>query len=104
VGCVLPLIGSNFYPFWSLSPFTFDRDNSQSDICAWDFGNVSPRTTEDLGKDAQYGTPDVLRYGGTSTSAPRPNPEFSGRCGHMNRSAQALLTQYGVLNANESSE
>jgi hypothetical protein len=35
---------------------------------------------EDFGKDTQYGTPDVARYGGTIISAVQPNPEFAGRC------------------------
>jgi hypothetical protein len=29
---------------------------------------------------AQYGTPDVARYGGTIISAPVKNPQFSGLC------------------------
>ena len=48
--------------------------------CVWNFGNELPQDQQDFGKDAQYGTPDVACYGGTLISAPRPNPEFSGRC------------------------
>ena len=48
--------------------------------CVWNFGNDQPRTVADFGKDAQYGTPNVARYGGTIISAPLPNPEFAGRC------------------------
>jgi hypothetical protein len=88
-GCVLPLTGSNFYPFYSLSPYGSEAFSSlavegwQGTSCAWDFGNVSPQTIEDFGQDAQYGSPDLSWYGGTSISAPRPNPEFSGRCGAL---------------------
>jgi hypothetical protein len=47
----------------------------------WNFGNVLPGvTTQKLGKDAEYGTPDTARYGGTSISAPAANPEFTGNC------------------------
>ena len=48
--------------------------------CVWNFGNDQPKTVADFGKDAQYGTPNVARYGGTIISAPMPNPEFAGRC------------------------
>jgi hypothetical protein len=87
-GCVVPPTDANFYPFWSISPHGLAPFNSpdqtsgwQATSCAWDFGNVSPQTIKDFGKDAQYGSPDLSRYGGTSISAPMPNPEFSGRCG-----------------------
>jgi hypothetical protein len=43
-------------------------------------GNDQRTTVSDFGKDAQYGTPDVARYGGTIISAPLPNPEFAGPC------------------------
>ena len=87
-GCVVPPTDANFYPFWSISrhghaPFSSPGHTSgwQATSCAWDFGNVSPQTIKDFGKDAQYGSPDLSWYGGTSISAPMPNPEFSGRCG-----------------------
>jgi hypothetical protein len=35
-------------------------------------GNVLPSTVETFGGDAQYGTPDVARFGGTLTSAVLP--------------------------------
>jgi len=95
--CVLPLIGSNFYPFWSLSPYSFGgfgsfalAQGSHGAPCAWDFGNVSPQTIRDFGKDAQYGSPDLSWYGGTSISAPMPNPEFSGQCGTFESALLAI--------------
>lgn len=104
-GCVVPPTDASFYPYWSLSPFSFAPFSSpdltsggQVTLCAWDFGNVSPRTVEDFGKDAQYGSPDVAWYGGTSVSAPIPNPEFSGRCGGF-QSVQATIEATGVLTA-----
>jgi hypothetical protein len=71
-GCTAPPIGSKFYPFWSLS--------SVGGACVWNFGNVLPNTVQTFGGDAQYGTPDVARFGGTLASAVLPNPQFAGRC------------------------
>jgi hypothetical protein len=78
-GCTVPPISAQFYPYWSLSPL-FNALGSHATACVWNFGKDLPNTINDLGKDAQYGTPNVARYGGTSISAPAPNPEFSGRC------------------------
>jgi hypothetical protein len=110
VGCVVPPTDANFYPFWSLSPYSFAAFSSpdltsdwHARLCAWTFGNVSPQTIEDFGKDAQYGSPDLSRYGGTSVSAPMPNPEFSGRCGAF-ESVQAAIAGSGVLTAGGLSE
>ncbi|MGH3846709.1 MAG: hypothetical protein ACRDS0_35610 [Pseudonocardiaceae bacterium] len=78
-GCTVPPQGSNFYPFWSLSlhPASFA---SQRTGCAWNFGNVLPNTFKTFGKDAQYGTPNVARFAGTSTSPVQANPQFAGAC------------------------
>jgi hypothetical protein len=78
--CTVPPIGSEFYPFWSLSPSLFALGSLRT-ACAWNFGNVLPNTIRTFGKDAQYGTPDVARFGGTSTSPVQPNPEFARPCG-----------------------
>ncbi len=79
VGCTVPPISAQFYPYWSLSP-QFNALGSHTTACVWNFGKNLPNTINDLGKDAQYGVPDVARYGGTIISAPQPNPEFSGGC------------------------
>jgi len=78
-GCTAPPISAKFYPFWSLSP-QFNAMGSRTTQCVWNFGNDQPGTIVDLGKDAQYGTPNVARYGGTIISAVQPNPQFTGRC------------------------
>jgi hypothetical protein len=78
-GCTVPPQGSKFYPFWSLSP-TFSALGSHRTSCVWNFGNVVPSTFRTFGKDAQYGTPDVARFAGTSTSAVLSNPQFTGVC------------------------
>jgi hypothetical protein len=108
-GCVIPLTGSNFYPFWSLSEFSARSDDDSPRLtCAWDFGNVSRETINDLGKDTQYGSPNLNRYAGTSISAPMPNPEFSGQCGEFESVLDAirgtgLLTAAGFSERGSSS-
>ena len=71
--------------------------------CLWAFGNVSPQTIKDFGGDAQYGSPDLSWYGGTSVSAPMPNPEFSGQCGAPEW-VWAAIEASGVLTAGTLSE
>ena len=78
-GCTVPPQGSKFYPFWSLSPL-FPALGSHLTACVWNFGNVLPHTSNTFGKDAQYGTPDVARFAGTSTSPVQANPEFGKAC------------------------
>jgi len=78
-GCTAPPQGSKFYPFWSLSQKHAVFGSLQS-LCVWNFGNVLPTTFKDFGKDAQYGTPNVARFAGTSTSAVQANPEFTDGC------------------------
>jgi len=78
-GCTVPPQGSKFYPFWSLSPQPSALGSHQTS-CVWNFGNVIPKTFQTFGKDAQYGTPNVARFAGTSTSAVQANPQFSGVC------------------------
>jgi len=79
VGCTAPPIGAKFYPFWSLSPL-FSALGSYTSQCVWNFGNDQPNTVQDFGKDAQYGVPNLARFGGTLTSPVQPNPQFSGGC------------------------
>jgi hypothetical protein len=78
--CKEPPIGSQFYPFWSLGSDSLNLGHGRASVCVWNFGNVLPNTVRAFGKDAEYGTPDLARFGGTSTSTVQPNPEFSGRC------------------------
>jgi hypothetical protein len=80
-GCTAPPVGADFYPFWSLSPSRYASTSRHPTLCAWNFGNVLPTTTQTFGKDAQYGTPDVARYGGTIISQVQRNPQFNAPCG-----------------------
>ncbi|MFI5694009.1 hypothetical protein ACIA58_19335 [Kribbella sp. NPDC051586] len=75
-GCTAKPVGAAFYPFWSLG-----RSSLGSRVCVWNFGNVIPnRTVRAFGGTAQYGTPDLARFGGTLTSPVLPNPQLSTRC------------------------
>jgi hypothetical protein len=78
-GCTAPPIGAKFYPFWSLSP-QFNALGTRTTQCVWNFGNDQPNTIMNFGKDAQYGEPNLARYGGTIISAVQTNPQFSGGC------------------------
>ena len=78
-GCTVAPIGSQFYPYWSLSP-QGNALGSHATACVWNFGKNLPNTVNDLGKDAQYGVPNVARYGGTIISAVQNNPEFARGC------------------------
>ncbi len=78
-GCTAPPVGAAFYPFWTIGKHTLS--GSGPSTCLWAFGNtIAGETTQSFGGDAQYGTPDVARYGGTLTSPVIPNPQFSGAC------------------------
>jgi hypothetical protein len=94
-GCTVPPTGAAFYPFWTLgkqsSPFVSENDNSQGNnnnqgnqngkVCLWNFGNrIAGVTTDDLGNFGQYGTPNLARFGGTSITAPMPNPQLNASC------------------------
>jgi hypothetical protein len=58
----------------------FTAFGSHATQCVWNFGNVLPSTILTFGKDAQYGTPNLARFGGTIISAVQPNPQFTGSC------------------------
>jgi hypothetical protein len=73
VNCVVKPLGSDFYPFWSMS-------RQFHGACTWNFGNVLPVTKNTFGKTAQYGTPDLARFGGTLTSPVQTNPALGGGC------------------------
>jgi hypothetical protein len=78
-GCTVPPISADFYPYWSLSPKFFPFGSIKTS-CVWNFGGQLPNTIENFGKDAQYGSPDLSWYGGTSISPVEANPESQGRC------------------------
>ncbi len=80
--CDVKPLGSKFYPFWSLNDTQRLRGVSlPAAACVWNFGNVLPGVTKQtFGKDKQYGTADIARFGGTSASAVMANPAVTGNC------------------------
>jgi hypothetical protein len=78
-GCVVPPTDANFYPYYSLSR-SFPALRNFTTSCVWNFGGNLASTVVNFGGDAEYGTPDVARYGGTSTGPVMRNAQFSGRC------------------------
>jgi hypothetical protein len=83
-GCTAPPIGAHFYPFWTLTnrqlwntPMTGGQRQ-----CVWNFGNkIRNVTTNTLGRDKQYGSPNLERFAGTLISPVMANPEFLANCG-----------------------
>jgi hypothetical protein len=83
VGCVEPPIGApgKFYPFWSLTNKETLKGVTGAGVCLWNFGNdIKGVTTNDFGKDKQYGKPDLARFGGTTISKVLPNPALAAPC------------------------
>jgi hypothetical protein len=81
--CLVPPLAAKFYPYWTLTSKAGQglTGLTPKGACIWNFGNtIAGVTTKALGKDAQYGSPDLARFGGTSASAVRANPEISGGC------------------------
>ena len=68
VGCVAPPVGAAFYPFYSQLGGEWEHE------CLLTFGNdIAGRTTNDFGKDAQYGSPSA-RYVGDLAGGLMRNP------------------------------
>jgi hypothetical protein len=80
VGCSTLPHGAKFYPYWTLGVQPGFSGNASA--CLWNFGNtIEDVTTNNLGKLAQYGTPDVARFAGTTISAVMANPQLDKTCG-----------------------
>jgi hypothetical protein len=77
--CLVPPLDANFYPYWTLTNKrgqTVGAGLFKNGTCTWNFGNtISGVTTVTIGGDAQYGLPEISRFGGTSASAVFTNPE-----------------------------
>jgi hypothetical protein len=83
VNCVEPPVGApgKFYPFWSLTNKEVLKGVTGAGACLWNFGNdIKGVTTNDFGKDKQYGKPDIARFGGTTISKVLPNPALATPC------------------------
>src|SRR5262249_55373712 len=78
VGCTAPPISAKFYPYWTLT-----NKGAAHGQCVWNFGSdIANVTTNDFGKAAEYGKPDVARFGGTLTSRVMPTPARPRKCGN----------------------
>lgn len=64
-GCTVPPPGAAFYPFYATS--------TKRGRCEMLFGNFSGRGIDDLGGDAQYGTPNLAWFFGTNSGGLQPN-------------------------------
>jgi hypothetical protein len=64
-GCTVPPPGAAFYPFYATS--------TRRGRCEVLFGNFSGRGIDDLGGDAQYGTPNLAWFFGTNSGGLQPN-------------------------------
>ncbi len=74
IGCTVPPLGASFYPFYSVARGG-DEEGFGFGGCAFLFGNNNTTGyVNDLGKDAQYGTPYLPWFFGTSSGGPQANP------------------------------
>jgi hypothetical protein len=82
LNCQLPPLGAKFYPYWTLNNTQhLGKLGTPAHTCVWNFGSTIPGLTKKaFGKDAQYGTPDLARFGGTATSPILTNPATAGGC------------------------
>ena len=84
LNCVAPPLAAHFYPYWTMTnkPGQGIGRLFRAPACIWNFGDFIPGvTTQAFGGDAQYGVPNIARFGGTIiTPKPIANPEVTGNC------------------------
>jgi hypothetical protein len=66
VGCVVPPVGAQFYPFFALKV--------GNNGCTLLFGNFSGSGADDFGRDKQYGTSNLSWFFGQNSNGPQTNP------------------------------
>ena len=77
VGCVVPPVRAQFYPFYALKGGNNggNRGDSRDDEgCALLFGNFSGPGVDNFGRDAQYGTSNLSWFFGQNSNGPQTNP------------------------------
>ncbi len=83
--CLTPPLGAKFYPFWTMTNKanqTVGAGLFPNGTCTWNFGNnIQGVTTLNFGGAAQYGLPELSRFGGTNASAVFLNPETTTAIG-----------------------
>jgi len=73
IGCVIPPVGAELYPFYSLvMNGAYSEGDGQS--CTLLFGDITGPGVETFGRDKQYGPPNLPWFFGQNTSGPRANP------------------------------
>jgi hypothetical protein len=75
VGCVVPPVRAQFYPFFALGrDRRDDRGGDDRGNCALLFGNFSGPGIDNFGGDTQYGAPNLAHGPIQNTSGPVSNP------------------------------
>jgi hypothetical protein len=74
VGCVIPPVGAQFYPFYSLAADRDGNDDGDGRSCTLLFGDFSGFGFNDFGGDAQYGPSNLPWFFGQNSGGPRRNP------------------------------
>jgi hypothetical protein len=82
VGCVVPPVGAQFYPFYALNGgntegnrgIRGDQENGDQGSCTLLFGNFSGSGVDNFGRDKQYGTSNLSWFFGQNSSGPQTNP------------------------------
>jgi hypothetical protein len=82
VGCVVPPVGAQFYPFYAITKnedhedyaVTTDGRHNDNEDCTLVFGNFTNPDFNNFGGDAQYGASNLYWFFGQNTSGPRSNP------------------------------
>jgi hypothetical protein len=64
VGCVVPPVGAQFYPYYSVQLGEQGWQQWDGQGCALLFGNVRGPGIATYGRDVQYGTPDLAWFFG----------------------------------------
>jgi hypothetical protein len=82
LNCDAPPLAAAFYPYWTLTNRQGIGGLFRRHACVWNFGDTIPGiTTNNFGKDSQYGVSDIAQFGGTIiTPKPIANPEVTANC------------------------
>ena len=68
VGCVVPPVGAQFYPFYSL------ENSGDVGTCTLVFGNITGPGVKTFGRDRQYGPANLPWFFGQNSGGPMANP------------------------------
>jgi hypothetical protein len=75
VGCVVPPVHAQFYPFYAVAINGANPNGSDSSGgCTLLFGNFSGNDINNFGEDTQYGAPNLSWFFGQNTGGPQSNP------------------------------